>query len=196
MNPVSFFYCFDPAGLKVEAIIAEVNNTPWGEQHVYVIDAAKPKGSSSHRKARVSADRIEKAFHVSPFMSMEMSYRMAFTPPTENLGVKIENHLDEPVNGVKKILDVTMQLKRKPLTAFNLNRLLIKYPFVSFKIFAGIYWQALRLYLKKTPYYAHPRKSAKGPKAGQMLEDPKKSNPPSQSSHSTQSESESVLVSR
>jgi len=160
MNPVSFYYCFDPTNTYVEAVIAEVNNTPWGEQHLYVIPAAE---NGNH--GRVAADEIDKTFHVSPFMSMEMNYRMAFSKPGEKLGVKIENHSsvgaegdanDSPSN--IKLLDVTMLLNRKPLTTRNLNWMLVKYPLLSFKIFAGIYWQALRLYLKKVPFHSHPGK--------------------------------------
>ena len=58
---------------RVEAVIAEVNNTPWGEQHLYVIPAG-----ANHRRSSFSADQIDKIFHVSPFMPMEMQYRMAF----------------------------------------------------------------------------------------------------------------------
>jgi DUF1365 family protein len=162
MNPVSFFFCYDPSGSRVEAIIAEVNNTPWGEQHVYVLPGQD--SSLPHRDQRnVTAERIEKVFHVSPFMSLDMSYRMAFSIPGARLGVKIENHLDEPLNGVTKILDVSMLMTRKPLTARNLNWLLVKYPLVSFKIFAGIYWQALRLFFKKIPFFSHPGKPDSGP---------------------------------
>ena len=43
-NPVSFYYCFDAAGARVRAVVAEVTNTPWGERHAYVmaVDAAAP----------------------------------------------------------------------------------------------------------------------------------------------------------
>jgi DUF1365 family protein len=160
MNPVSFFYCFDPTNTHVEAVIAEVNNTPWGEQHLYVIPAVKNRIHS-----RIAADEIDKTFHVSPFMSMDMSYRMAFSNPGQKLGVKIENHASEAAEGGcedspsnKKLLDVTMLLNRKPITTRNLNWMLIKYPLLSFKVFAGIYWQALRLYLKKVPFHSHPGK--------------------------------------
>jgi DUF1365 family protein len=35
-NPVSFYYCFSEDGETVETIVAEVNNTPWGERDTYV----------------------------------------------------------------------------------------------------------------------------------------------------------------
>jgi DUF1365 family protein len=154
MNPVSFFYCYNQDNSRVEAIIAEVNNTPWGEQHVYVVPANQESGSSGSQPS-IHSDWVDKVFHVSPFLSMEMGYRMAFSLPGAKLGVKIENHLDHPMEGVRKILDVSMSMKRLDLTSSNLNRLLVKYPFASVKVFVGIYWQALRLYLKKIPVFSH-----------------------------------------
>lgn len=165
MNPISIFYCYEADGDQVIAIIAEVNNTPWGEQHVYFLPnenrtpiVVDPDSRNSQKPKTIFGNHIDKTFHVSPFMSLDMHYRMAFSPPNDRLGVKIENHTDCDT-GSKRILDVSMTMKRKPLTSANLNWLLIKYPLVSFKIFAGIYWQALRLYLKKVPFVSHPRKA-------------------------------------
>ncbi len=59
-NPVSFYYCLDGAGEQVEAVVAEVTNTPWGERHAYVL----PGGWGS----------FDKALHVSPFMGMDHRY--------------------------------------------------------------------------------------------------------------------------
>ncbi len=181
MNPVSFFYCYSPDGNQLEAIIAEVNNTPWGEQHLYLVDAVDTDAESV-----VRSGNIQKDFHVSPFMTLDMDYRMALTPPGEKLAVKIENHLhptakdtanwadngsqrsgfagttaDKPRSRKSKIIDVTMSLRRKPMTTANLNWLLVKYPAISFQVFAGIYWQALMLYLKKIPFVPHPAKASK-----------------------------------
>jgi len=193
MNPVSFFYCYDLTGTRVEAVIAEVNNTPWGEQHLYVIPANGNRNGSS-----VAANEIEKTFHVSPFMPMDMYYRMAFSNPGAKLGVKIENHLsggqaDQPesARANKKVLDVTMILNRKPLTSRNLNWMLIKHPLVSFKIFAGIYWQALRLYLKKVSFHPHPGKAIRTD-----VEDNKACAIDCDADHSAESDSETVLVGR
>lgn len=163
MNPVSFFYCYSLSGEKIEAVIAEVNNTPWGEQHLYVIPGKQLTETSTVR----SAD-IRKAFHVSPFFDLAMNYRMAFSVPSETLAVKIESHSlssdstdTQTSTSTGKYLDVTMKLTRKELSGLSLNGLLIRYPAISFQVVAGIYWQALRLYLKKIPFVPHPDKFKK-----------------------------------
>lgn len=182
MNPVSFYYCFDVGGDDLVAIIAEVNNTPWGEQHLYVIPSTEIKPSSTIR-----SDDVKKAFHVSPFMSLDMHYRMAFSLPGEKLAVKIENHclpdaadlsrseVDKtrmPNSNIErsdlKIIDVSMALRKRPLTTANLNWLLVKYPAISFQVVLGIYWHALMLYLKKIRYFPHPHEGRKVEEVDQM----------------------------
>ena len=102
---------------------------------------------------------------------MAMNYRMAFSAPEKTLAVKIENHsiskdsLDSSLcASTCKHLDVTMKLRRKELTAWSLNGLLVQYPAISFQVVAGIYWQALKLYLKKIPFVPHPNAIAKSTK--------------------------------
>ncbi len=75
-NPVSFYYCFDASGARVETIVAEVNNTPWGERHCYVLDETHDAGCGDRRRYR-----FDKAFHVSPFMPMDLTYDWRFGSP-------------------------------------------------------------------------------------------------------------------
>ena len=75
-----------PDGERVEAVVAEVTNTPWGERHAYVLAARRGTRSTCSRAG------IAKAFHVSPFMGMEHDYALARSPtPGERLAVHIEN---------------------------------------------------------------------------------------------------------
>src|SRR3954452_11091727 len=77
-NPVSFYYCFDAAGQHVEAVVAEVTNTPWGERHAYVL----------------SDEGAAKQLHVSPFFGMTQHYDWSASAPGEELVVRIANRED------------------------------------------------------------------------------------------------------
>jgi DUF1365 family protein len=146
-NPVSFYYCFDAAGTRVDTIVAEVNNTPWGEQHCYVMKADAVRAGH----ARFIFD---KAFHVSPFMPMNLGYDWRFSEP----GYALYIHMI--LNGEHKVFDATLQLEQLPLTGANLARMLIQFPFMTVKVVAAIHWQALKLWLKRVPVHTHPDKTS------------------------------------
>jgi uncharacterized protein len=133
-NPVSFYYCFDRAG-HVETIVAEVNNTPWGERRCYVLG---PRRTTTR-----------KAMHVSPFMPMDLAYHWRFTPPGGRLGVGMALE-----RAGEKVFDATLALSREPIS----NRVLLRFPFMTLKVIASIHWQALMLWLKRVPVYTHPAK--------------------------------------
>ena len=147
-NPVSFYYCFDPTDSFVETIVAEITNTPWGERHTYVLPREKNISSSNDLHFRFGKD-----FHISPFMPMDIRYDWFFVTPGENVRVHMENqHKD------LKVFDVTLTLNRKPLDTATCTRVLIIYPLMTVKVISIIYWQALLLFLKRTPFYTHPAK--------------------------------------
>ena len=70
-NPVSFYYCFD-AGERLQAVVAEVTNTPWGERHAYVLGGAATARWPS---------AFDKELHVSPFMGMDQRLRAGASAP-------------------------------------------------------------------------------------------------------------------
>jgi DUF1365 family protein len=149
-NPVSFYYCYDAAGQHVETIVAEVNNTPWGEQHCYVLGETRNEGTAEKKRYRFG-----KAFHVSPFMDMEVDYDWRFGAPGRQLIIHMDN-----LKAGRKFFDATMTLLRREISTATLTQALVRYPFVTGKVISAIYWQAFRLWLKKAPVYEHPQAQA------------------------------------
>ncbi len=173
-NPVVFYYCFN-ANDQAIAILAEITNTPWGERHDYVLPLHPSLNNSAIEHAVKGQNKhsftFDKAFHVSPFNPMNMEYRWVFSEPAESLHVHMDNHLllppehsvesdsdDASLNSKRvgeKHFDATLVMKRLDYRE-NISRVLIRYPFMSVKVSSGIYWQALKLWLKKAPFYDHP----------------------------------------
>ena len=146
-NPVSFYYCFDEAGDTVRTVIAEINNIPWREQHCYVLDRARDEGAGHKHRWQLA-----KEFHISPFMSMDVSYDWRFVDPSDALTVHMENF-----ERGARLFEATLQLRRREITGASLARALLRYPLIPLRIVVAIHWQALRLKLKKTPFYEHPK---------------------------------------
>ena len=132
-NPISLFYCFDSGGERVERVVAEVTNTPWGESHAYELE---PRAST-----------VSKELHVSPFLAMNAEYHVRLTTPGEQLRVHMESVRDGRVD-----FDAALALTRRELSPWPL----LRYPFMTARVVAGIYWQAVRLKLKGAPYHPHP----------------------------------------
>ena len=150
MNPVSFYYCFDATDKRVETIVAEIHNTPWGERHCYVLTESANEGAAGKKLFR-----FPKQFHVSPFMGMNQTYGWRFTDPGQQLAVHMEN-----VERGGKIFDATLTLERKTIAGASLARMLLAYPPMTVKVIAAIYWQALRLWLRGAPFHPHPKHRA------------------------------------
>jgi uncharacterized protein len=159
-NPVSFYYCFDEVGERVEAVVADVNNIPWGERHPYVL-------ARGARRGAVLTDELDKTLHVSPLMGMDQTYAFRASEPGERLSVHIESRpvqravrptLGEDVSpgGGGKAFDATLSLRRHELSRARLAGMLARYPAMSLQTVAKIYAQSLRLKLKGARYFPHP----------------------------------------
>lgn len=143
-NPVSFFYCHDADG-RLAAILCEVSNTPWRERYHYVL----PADGDGHQHFAVA-----KALHVSPFLPRELEYRMAFSPAGARLGIHMADWLTDG-QGATKVFDASLSLHRSPLDRASLHAYLRSFPWMTGKTVAAIYWQALRLVLKRIPLFSH-----------------------------------------
>lgn len=135
-NPVSFFYLFDRTGTLAQ-VLAEVHNT-FGGTHLYWL---QPEDAG-----RVFRSTAAKSLYVSPFLAPDLEYRFALTPPGDTLAVHVAARRD----GITQF-DATLALGRRPWSAREFRRLLVRYPAMTASVVAAIHWQALRLWWKGMP---------------------------------------------
>jgi len=143
-NPVTFYFCVD-AEQQIQFIVAEINNTPWNERYAYVFDIPP-----TAEVQELTFD-FDKQFHVSPFMPMQIHnhWRFKLTPDSVNIRMVLTQ---EDV----RHFDVSMQVNAASFTAKSMRALPIQFPLQTLAVVFRIYWQALRLWGKKTPFFSHP----------------------------------------
>ena len=135
-SPVNFYFLRQEDG-HYSHMLAEVSNTPWNERHCYLVDLKEQNST-------------EKAFHVSPFNPMDMTYHWNITYPGEQFSLSMDCVRE------KKEFTAGINMQRQPLNSASLAHVMKRTPSMTIKTVGGIYWQALKLWLKRTPLYSHP----------------------------------------
>lgn len=143
-NPISTYFAYDAENTLL-AIIYAVRNT-FGERHSYVApvlpDERSPAGIRQTRT---------KIFHVSPFMEMGLRYHFRILPPGKTVRLRIHE-----TAGKEALLAATFNADAMPLTSRNLATCLLRFPFMTIKVVAGIHWEALKLWLKGARFHTSP----------------------------------------
>ena len=156
INPISCYYCFDSSGKRLEAILLDVTNTPWNERQQYVLPC-----DSHSSEQKIS---FNKEMHVSPFMPMNMAYQWCGSAPDEQLAFSLSNFLidgdksdsNNTLSGNRKVFSAGVNLQREDITPLALSKILWRFPLMTLKVFFGIHWQALKLWLKGLKIFSHP----------------------------------------
>ena len=146
-NPIALFYCFDAEALGVEALVAEVTNTPWHERHVYVV-------------GEPGRHRLRKELHVSPFFDMDMDYELTYTEPGDRLGLSMRT-----MRGGETLFEAGLRLERVGADRHALGRLIWGHPFGTHRVSGAVYRQALALWRAGAPFVPHPRRPSLPPGA-------------------------------
>lgn len=143
-NPISVYFAYGRAGQLI-GLIYSVRNT-FGERHTYVAPVVPGEVTDSGvRQTR------RKLFHVSPFIGMGARYHFRILPPGKAIRLRIhETEAGEP------LLAATFSGNAAKLTTSSLARCLLKIPFMTWKIMAGIHWEALKLWLKGARFHKGP----------------------------------------
>lgn len=140
-SPINCYFLETDDDGQFSHMLAEVSNTPWNERHYYLLDLSEPL-------------EHDKAFHVSPFNPIDMRYQWQIKAPQNVENQQSMIHLAAIKR--ERHFTATMRLQRHELNRKAIRRVLVRYPINTVTTVLAIYWQALRLWLKKTPIYDHP----------------------------------------
>ena len=143
-NPVRFVFCLDESGRRIECVLGEINNTPWGERHTYALRTDRPA-------ARVQFE-FDKAFHVSPFNPMAQRYRWT----VELVDDRIRIGMSVSQRG-RVVFRSGLRLRTAPVTPRALRRAAFRYAAQPLVHLLRIYGQAAALWLRGAVFHSHPK---------------------------------------
>lgn len=141
-NPLTVYWCFDADGAP-GCVVAEVHNT-YGERHAYLLDPDE--------NAKAFADKV---FYVSPFFDVSGRYELRLPVPGERLALSITLRRDTP-DGPRTAFTATVTGRRRPATAAELLRCLLRYPPGGLRTQALIRYEGVRLFLRRLPVQRKP----------------------------------------
>lgn len=162
INPIVCYYCYSDDGENLEYVVTEVTNTPWGQRQHYLL----PCNSLGLEHGESACGEFMKTLHVSPFHPMDMCYEWKLDRPTSRLNLHFDNFLQSGKESKskgesEKVFDASLILEREPLTASNMRAILWRFPLMTLKVVAAIYWQAFKLWVKGMPLYSNPDQGGK-----------------------------------
>lgn len=140
-KPVSFWYCHR-ADDSLAAVVAEVNNT-FGERHCYLL--------SGPDLAWGRTLQARKVFHVSPFCDVQGHYEFRFMRTADRVVARVD-HADAQ----GPLLRTSVSGRLEPLNLRSARAAVLRRPLLTLGVMARIHWQALRLWVKRVPFFRKP----------------------------------------
>lgn len=137
-NPVTFYYCFDKEGV-FRVLASEVNNT-YGDQKMYFVPIKDPK-------AKIFTSFQRKNYYISPYTSFDNDLTWRFGLPDEKILMIIES-----LEGGETEINATFAGEKREMTDWRILFLNLRYPLFTLMVIFRIYFQALKLYLKKIKF--------------------------------------------
>lgn len=149
-NPITFYFAWERPTDDPVGVVAEVTNTPWKERHRYSVALAPG------RPLRASFD---KQLHVSPFLDTSCRYEMRVEAGERRIDVGLDVHHVDSAGRTNDgpVLRTSLVLDRTDGVRSDLTSAIIRRPLATHRVSARIHMEAVRLWLARVPFIAHPR---------------------------------------